>query len=582
MLLKLKYRPTRRIPNTSLLILFGMATVLGVLAVLQYSWITQISEAEENRQKESLDVATVRFVEDFESELRLLFPSRRPGPPQFNRPADPLEQMTRQYDQWISASRHPTLLQDLFLAKVIGPDDVQLFHFNPDKRDLESAEWPPEFSEFRRSPRGRGPAFSVVEHIPAFSFPVMRSPGAPGSGEFGRPRDREFYGPPPGPTAWEIVRLNRKVFDDTFLPFLVQRHFSKQGDFDYDVLVAETGSGTVVYRSSPRLDLSDFERGTDASIHFAGDEGGRMRLGPPFPEGRFRSPGPESMRGWQLYAKHRTGSLQLFADQFRRRNLLFSFGVLAVLATGIAFTFLSTERVRALGRMQLEFAAGLSHELRTPLAVVRSAGYNLAAGNIKGDEELTRYGKVLQEQGLRLSDMVEQALLFAQAQSGRHPYERTPVEVAEVIDKAIDSCHAVLPKYPCEIIAKIPPNLPLANTEPNALGHCLHNLLMNALKYGQSPGSIIVTANPQLAGHAPEIEIAVESAGPGIHPADLPHLFEPFFRGRNSGDVPGSGLGLYIVKSIVESLGGHVSVLSSETMTRFTLHIPAMRSEPRI
>src|SRR2546425_228942 len=288
MLLKLEYRPPRRIPNTSLLILFGMATVLGVLAVLQYRWITEISQAEEARQKESLDVATMRFVEDFESELRLLFPNRRPGPPDFNTGADPVEQLARRYDQWVSVSRHPGLLQDLFLAKAVSPGDVQLFRFDPEKRDLEPAEWPPEFSEFRRSPRGRGPALSVVEH------------------------------------------------------------------------------------------------GTDASVHFAGEDIGRVpRPGPP-PEGRFRPAGPESMRGWQLYAKHRTGSLQLFEDQFRRRNLLLSFGVLAVLAIGIGFTFLSTERVRAMCRMQLDFAAERSHEPWTPFGAVCAARVNLATGTILG------------------------------------------------------------------------------------------------------------------------------------------------------------------------------------------------------
>ena len=220
------------------------------------------------------------------------------------------------------------------------------------------------------------------------------------------------------------------------------------------------------------------------------------------------------MGGWELYANHRAGSLQSFADQFRRRNLIVSFSVLGILAIGIAFTFLSSERVRALGRMQLEFAAGLSHELRTPLAVIRSAGYNLAVGNVTGGEDVARYGKVLQEQGLRLSDMVEQALLFAQAQSGRNQYERTPVELAGVIDRAIDSCRAVLSQYPCEIVANVEPALPLAMTEPNALGQCLHNLLMNALKYGRCPGSVHITARKDSA--KAEIEIAVENEGPGI------------------------------------------------------------------
>jgi signal transduction histidine kinase len=110
----------------------------------------------------------------------------------------------------------------------------------------------------------------------------------------------------------------------------------------------------------------------------------------------------------------------------------------------------------------------------------------------------------------------------------------------------------------------------------------VHNLLINALKYGHSPGSINVTAQPQLTNQPPEIEIAIENTGPGLDPSDLPYLFEPFFRGKNAAGVPGSGLGLYIVKSIVESLGGRVNVSSSETRTRFSLHIPAMRSEPRV
>ena len=111
-------------------------------------------------------------------------------------------------------------------------------------------------------------------------------------------------------------------------------------------------------------------------------------------------------------------------------------------------------------------------------------------------------------------------------------------------------------------------------TEPNALSQCLHNLLMNALKYGRCPGLVIITARKDST--KPEIEIAVENEGPGINHADLPHIFEPFFRGKNTSEVSGSGLGLYIVKSIVESLDGRVDVFSSEAKTRFTLHIPSV------
>ena len=98
----------------------------------------------------------------------------------------------------------------------------------------------------------------------------------------------------------------------------------------------------------------------------------------------------------------------------------------------------------------------------------------------------------------------------------------------------------------------------------------------NALKYGPSPGHVTVTAAPDLQKAEPEVAIAVANRGSAIDTSDLPHLFEPFFRGKNTDGVPGSGLGLYIVKTIMESLGGSVSVSSSEEGTSFTLHIPAM------
>src|SRR5205823_14891604 len=140
------------------------------------------------------------------------------------------------------------------------------------------------------------------------------------------------------------------------------------------------------------------EPDTGIRLTAAGFSGGPQRG----PRGGFRGDGPagpapsQNTAGWELYAKHHVGSLQSFADRFRARNLAISFGIFTILAIGIAFTILSSERVREIGRLQLEFAAGLSHELRTPLAVIRSAGYNLASGKIGGPEEVARYGKLLQ------------------------------------------------------------------------------------------------------------------------------------------------------------------------------------------
>jgi len=608
---RLKYRSGNH-PRFSMVLLVGMAVVLSILAWLQYGWISEVSNAEKNRLGENLTIAATRFAQDFDSELRLLVPLRRPGPgprgepgpgsgprPNDVNPQDTLlERLTLRYDQWSVSSQHTELVRDLFAADVVAPGDVRLLRYNPDQRTLDPVDWPPEFSDFhqnaieeslgRRPNLGRG-GFSVdradLQNVPALAIPAMGPlrPATPGE-----PPGRGFR--PLSPRGWEIIRLNGKYFSETFLPALVQRHFSKQGDFDYDIVITQATSGNVVYQSSPSLDLADFKKNSDARIRLSagGFSAGPQRGGPQRGQrGNFGGgfdggfggdgpPGPPSSGGWELYAKHHIGSLQSFADRFRARNLAISFGIFTILAIGIAFTILSSERVRQIGRLQLEFAAGLSHELRTPLAVIRSAGYNLASGKIGGREEVARYGKLLQEEGLRLSDMVEQALLFAQTQSGRNRYQRNPVDVSEVLNKAVRSCQAILPKYPGEIKVETDPKLPLAWTDADAIHHCLHNLIVNALKYG-SPGLVTVTATSDLGEGEGDIAIAVANRGSVIAASDLPHLFEPFFRGENANGVPGSGLGLYIVKSIMESLGGSVTVSSSVADgTRFTLHIPPL------
>jgi signal transduction histidine kinase len=586
-----------------MLTLIGIALVLSILAWLQYGWISEVSDAEKSRLHENLTIATTRFAQDFDGEMRLLSPFRRPGPgpgagpgPRPGpspRPNDVdiqeslLQRLTVRYDQWTASSQHAELVGDLFAAEVVAPGDVRLFRYNSNQRVLEPVDWPAEFSDFhqnaisesvgRRPNLGRG-GFSVdradLQNVPALAVPVMAPPRGPGGGN----APGRGFRQPPAPRGWEIIRLDAKYLSDVFLPALVERHFAKQGDFDYDIVIAQASSENVVYRSSPNLELSDFKDNPDTRIRLtAGGFSGGPQRGPRGGFGEDGPPGPPNAGGWELYAKHHVGSLQSFADRFRARNLAISFGIFAILAIGIGFTILSSERVREIGRLQLEFAAGLSHELRTPLAVIRSAGYNLASGKIAAPDEVARYGKLLQEEGLRLSDMVEQALLFAQTKSGRNRYQRNPVDIAEALNKAVRSCQAILPKYPGEIRVETDPNLPLALTDADAINHCLHNLLVNALKYGPSPGYVTVSATSDLNKGQPEVAIAVANRGSAIHASDLAHLFEPFFRGKNTEGVPGSGLGLYIVKSIMESLGGSVTVSSSENEgTRFTLHIPAI------
>jgi two-component system sensor histidine kinase MprB len=104
----------------------------------------------------------------------------------------------------------------------------------------------------------------------------------------------------------------------------------------------------------------------------------------------------------------------------------------------------------------------------------------------------------------------------------------------------------------------------------------VENLVGNALKYGGVPAAVRIRLTSH-GGTKPEARVTVEDQGPGIDPADLPHIFDPFYRGRLATErrIPGNGLGLHIVKRGVEALGGRVSVRTARgSGTAVTLHLP--------
>jgi signal transduction histidine kinase len=123
-------------------------------------------------------------------------------------------------------------------------------------------------------------------------------------------------------------------------------------------------------------------------------------------------------------------------------------------------------------------------------------------------------------------------------------------------------------------------NLPEVLGDAGALQRALQNLIENAVKYGAGAGWVGVTAEAAAGGG---VDLTVLDRGPGLDRADLPHLFEPFFRGRDAAasGVPGSGLGLSLVRHIVESHGGSVvaSANPQGTGSAFRIHLPAAPPE---
>jgi signal transduction histidine kinase len=273
-------------------------------------------------------------------------------------------------------------------------------------------------------------------------------------------------------------------------------------------------------------------------------------------------------------AEYKAGTLDQRAAAIRTRNLAVSFGMLLLMGVSVGMLLLSSRRARALAVQQMEFVAGVTHELRTPLAVISSASQNLADGVTTGDEQTRRYGSVIRDQGRRLTDMVEQILRFAGLASERAEMRRELVDVVEVIEQAVADCQPDLAAAGCQLTREVPDDLPEVSGDAASLVHCLRNLLSNALKHGAG-APVHLRAS---VGADSRVEIRVVDQGPGIDAADLPHIFEPFYRGRRatSEQIQGTGLGLSLVKKIAEAHDGSIEVTSRPGQgATFLLQLPA-------
>ncbi len=389
------------------------------------------------------------------------------------------------------------------------------------------------------------------------------------------PRWNDKRGPPPAePGGWLIAEVDLDYLRAQYLPELVNRHFSP----DYVVeIVPRADPRHPIYQSASRVETGD--RAPDASAPLlewrpGGPGLGLGRPAPPGP-GRFRRR-IEGQGPWKVQARHRSGSLETMVERVRLRNLTLSAAVLLVLGVSLALLVASARRAQRLARLEIEFAAGVSHELRTPLAVIRSAGENLADGVVANDAQLRRYGSLIRDEARRLSEMVDQILSFAGLTTWRRSYELQPVSVSDVVKRALEACQPELAASGCRVETEIRNDTPPVLADATSLAHALRNLITNALKHAGGAEPIRVSAGRAESGA--EVEITVEDHGPGIDPADLPYVFDAFYRGRRAlaEQTRGTGLGLTLVKRIVEAHGGRAEASNgSGGGARFTMRLPA-------
>jgi two-component system, OmpR family, sensor histidine kinase BaeS len=219
-------------------------------------------------------------------------------------------------------------------------------------------------------------------------------------------------------------------------------------------------------------------------------------------------------------------------------------------------------------RMRREFIANAAHELRTPLT------------NLQGYLEALRDGVVAPEPAVfdslwdeaeRLVRLSRSLDTLAAGDAGAGP-QLVEVDLRRAIVSAVDLASPAMQAAGLRLTLDLPDRL-VARAEPDALAQVLANLLQNATRYTPSGGTVTVRAERRPR----DVLVAVANTGPGIPAADLPHVFERFYRVEKSRDAArgGAGIGLAIVRQIVEATGGHVGAESSAGRTRVWFSLPA-------
>jgi PAS domain S-box-containing protein len=217
-----------------------------------------------------------------------------------------------------------------------------------------------------------------------------------------------------------------------------------------------------------------------------------------------------------------------------------------------------TEQAR-LDQMKTDFINRASHELRTPLTAAMLMVELLQAGG--SDEERAEYLNALTSELSRQKQLVDQLLLAGRLESGRMKIDPAPMDLLPVLKEAVKAVKVIADKRKTSIhLHSDGAAIPVIG-DRSALLQVFINLVNNAVKFSPERTIVEVIAQTDVKG---ETRVLVIDHGLGIPPDALPHLFERFYRARNVtvAEIPGSGVGLYIVKSIVDELGGRIEVKS--------------------
>jgi PAS domain S-box-containing protein len=236
-------------------------------------------------------------------------------------------------------------------------------------------------------------------------------------------------------------------------------------------------------------------------------------------------------------------------------------------------TFYDITEDKLLERRKADFISLITHDLKSPLTNIIVYSELLKDKGLGAEE--TEFAGSIARNGKKLLDMVEQYLDLTRMEAGLLELKTEQVDSSDLINEAVDDIQVQADNKEITIEKVLPSEAVVVEADRDRLSRVLTNLLSNAIKYSPNGALVKVSARETAEGQEKFLEIKVSDTGYGIGAKELPHVFERYYRSSDSSGVRGTGLGLSVVKSLVDAHKGSVTVESTlHEGTAFKVTIP--------
>ncbi len=281
-------------------------------------------------------------------------------------------------------------------------------------------------------------------------------------------------------------------------------------------------------------------------------------------------------------------TLEFYGSEFRffetvissRRGIYFYMFILigGILIFGLIYSIRTFTHELELSRMKSDFVSTVSHEFKSPLTSIRQIAEMLVSGRVPSEDRRQKYYEILLQQSERLSLLIENVLSFAKMEEGKKKFVFAPTDIEAMLQDIVSEARDRLAHAGFGIELEIPKQLPEVSADHAALSQSITNLLDNAAKYSGDSRKIEVKASVE----GPFMALSVRDFGMGISKHEQERVFDRFYRGGDelTRTIKGSGLGLTLVKQIVEAHKGLVKIESQpEKGSKFSILLPLEKKE---